>query len=64
MHAFVVGISMFPITVEFGYFGRKILCYLIMVMSLHYIANDVISLSQDYNRCVPNSEVHNTARFQ
>ena len=44
----VAGISVFPISVEFQYFGRKTLHYSIMMMSLHYIANDVISLSPDY----------------
>ena len=44
MYAYVTGISMIPLS-EFQYFGRKILHYSIMMMSLHYIANDVISLS-------------------
>ena len=43
-----MGISVFPISVEFQYFGRKTLHYLIMMMSLRYITHDVISLSQDY----------------
>ena len=42
------GIRVFPISVEFQYFGRKTLHYSIMMMSLHYIANDIISLSPDY----------------
>ena len=41
----VPGISMFPITVEFLYFSGEILHYSITMMSLCYIANDVISLS-------------------
>ena len=41
----VTGISVFPISVEFQYFGRKILHYSIMMMSLHYVAIDIISLS-------------------
>ena len=45
MHVCVVGISVFPISVEFQYFGGKTLHYSIMMMSLHYIANDIISLS-------------------
>ena len=48
IHVYVAGISVFPISVEFQYFGGKTLHYLIMMMTLHYIANDIISLSQDY----------------
>ena len=44
----VTGISVFPISVEFQYFGGRTLYYSIMMMSLHYIANDIISLSQNY----------------
>ena len=47
-HTCVAGISMFHIMVEFQYFGREILHYLIMMMWLHYVANDIISLSRDY----------------
>ena len=47
---YVVGISMFPITVEFWYFGGKTLHYSIMMMALRYIANDIISLSGDYKK--------------
>ena len=36
------------ISVDFQYFGGKILHYSIMMMSLCYITNDIISLSQDY----------------
>ena len=45
VYTYVTGISMFPIMVEFQYFGGEILHYSIMMMSLCYIANDVISLS-------------------
>ena len=48
IHTYVVAISMFPIMMEFQYFGRETLHYSIMMMSLCYAANDVIGLSQDY----------------
>ena len=44
----VVGMSIFPICVEFEYFGGKTLHYLIRMMLLCCIANDIISLYQDY----------------
>ena len=45
---YVAGISIFPISIEFQYFGGKTLHYLIMMMLLCYVTNDVISLYQDY----------------
>ena len=60
----VTGMSILPFQVKFQYFGRKTLHYSIMMMSLHYVTNDIISLYQTINRCAPNAEVHNTARFQ
>ena len=48
MYVCVVGISILPFLVKFQYFGGKTLHYSIMMMSLHHIANDVISLSQNY----------------
>ena len=48
VYACVMGISILPFHVEFQYFGGKTLHYSIMMMSLCYITNDVISLSQDY----------------
>ena len=40
----VAGISILPFCMEFQYFGGKTLHYLIVIMSLCYITNDIISL--------------------
>ena len=47
MDVFVMVTSVFPVAMSFS-IGRETLHYLIMMMSLHCIANDVIGLSQDY----------------
>ena len=44
VHVYVTGITILPFCIEFQYFGRKTLHYSIMMMSLCYITNDVISL--------------------
>ena len=47
-HTYIAGVSILHFCIEFQYFGKKTLHCSIMLMSLHYITNDVISLSQDY----------------
>ena len=44
----VAAISIFPFCIEFKYIGRKTPHYSIMMMSLHYVTNDIISFYRDY----------------
>ena len=73
MHIYVGGMSMnamgmsihpFPIGIFIFWHENTFITQLLM-MSLCYITNDIIDpLSNSINKCVLDSEVHNTARSQ